>query len=156
MAKIDIQNKFKQISLNLNDFVIHILKYILIIANSVIVLDAIFLLISEKDSYEGEFIEGRHKVSRYLLLMLYVDIQSILMILIAVFGIIGVKKANLAIISLYGLIIAMIAILSVRDLDAFVIEVFVLICTTIYGLAIHRSKTEQIYNQLQNENIQKV
>lgn len=68
------------------------LKYILLLANFLIICDAIFLLIKEKDSYQGEFIEGRHPVSNYLILMLYLDIQSFLMILIGVLGIIGLSS----------------------------------------------------------------
>ena len=65
------------------------LKYMLLIANFLIISDAIFLLINEKDSYQGEFIEGRHPVSKFLLIMLYLDIQSFIMILVGVLGIIG-------------------------------------------------------------------
>lgn len=65
------------------------LKYILLIANVLIISDAIFLLINEKDSYQGEFIEGRHPVSKFLLIMLYLDIQSFIMILVGVVGIVG-------------------------------------------------------------------
>jgi hypothetical protein len=138
------------------DSLILVLKYLLIGANCVIILDAIFLLISEKDSYQGEFIAGRHKVSRYLLIMLYVDIQSILMILIAAFGIIGVQKANYPIVSVYGLIIAIIAIFSFNDLDAFVMEVVIAIWALLYVAAIKKSKTEISYNEMISESNQKV
>ena len=153
-------NENKLIEMNTNYFATDslqmILKYILIFANCVIILDAIFLLISEKDSYQGEFIEGRHQVSRYLLLMLYVDIQSVLMILIAVFGIIGVQKANLGIVLTYGLIIAIVAILSINDLDAFVMEVFILFCTGFYGMAIKQSSNQLSYDKLKDSYIQNI
>ncbi|XP_054158263.1 uncharacterized protein LOC128956564 [Oppia nitens] len=135
--------------------VILLLKYFLIGANFIIILDAIFLLISEKDSYQGEFIEGRHQVSRYLLLMLYVDVQSIMMILIAIFGIIGVRKASLPILGLYGLVLAIVAILSVTDLDAFVMETVILLCTALYALIIKRFDTCSStvpYNQMVSTN----
>lgn len=65
------------------------LKYILLIANVLIISDAIFLLINEKDSYQGEFIKGRHPVSKLLMMMIYLDIQSFCMIFIGALGIIG-------------------------------------------------------------------
>ena len=153
-----IKTKFNEINTNYftTDSLQMVLKYVLIISNFLIILDAIFLLISEKDSYQGEFIEGRHKVSRYLLLMLYVDIQSVLMILIAVFGIIGVQKGNLGIVLMYGLIIAVVAILSINDLDAFVMEVFILIFTAFYAMAIHQTSRHLTYDQLKDPNVQNI
>lgn len=66
------------------------LKYILLICNVLIISDAIFLLIHEKDSYQENFIDdGRHQISKLVLLMLFLDVQSFIMILIGVFGIIG-------------------------------------------------------------------
>lgn len=66
------------------------LKYILLICNVLIISDAIFLLIHEKDNYQENFIDdGRHQISKLVLLMLFLDVQSFIMILIGVFGIIG-------------------------------------------------------------------
>lgn len=66
-----------------------IIKWLLLLSNALIISDAIFLLIKEKDSYQGEFIEGRHPVFNLFVLMLYLDIESLLMILTGVLGIIG-------------------------------------------------------------------
>lgn len=69
------------------------LKYILLICNVLIISDAIFLLIHEKDNYQENFIDdGRHQISKLVLLMLFLDVQSFIMILIGVFGIIGMWK----------------------------------------------------------------
>lgn len=73
----------------MNSILKTVLKYLLLIANFLIIADAIFLLIKEKDSYQGEFIEGRHPVSHFLLLMLYLDVQSFLMIIMGTMGIVG-------------------------------------------------------------------
>lgn len=72
-----------------NSMMATVVRYLLIVANSLILADAIFLLISEKDEYQGQFIKGRHPVSKYLLLMLYLDIQSFLLIIYGVLGIVG-------------------------------------------------------------------
>ncbi len=66
------------------------LKYVLLLCNVLIIADAIFLLIHEKDHYQGNFIDdGRHPISKLILLMLFLDVQSFIMILIGVFGVIG-------------------------------------------------------------------
>jgi hypothetical protein len=78
------------------------------------------------------------------------------MILIAVFGIIGVQKVNYPIVSVYGLIIAIIAIFSFNDLDAFVMEVVIAIWALLYVAAIKKSKTEISYNEMISESNQKV
>jgi hypothetical protein len=78
------------------------------------------------------------------------------MILIAVFGIIGVQKANYPIVSVYGLIIAIIAVFSFNDLDAFIMEVVIAIWALLYVAAINKSKNEIPYNEMTNESNQKV
>ena len=115
---------------------IRLLKYILILSNCVIILDAIFLLISEKDLYQGEYIAGRHPVSHLLIAMLKLDLQSILMILVAVIGIFGVKNRDHILVSIYALIIALIAAFSVDDTDAFIFEVIIVIASLFYSVLI--------------------
>lgn len=98
--KLDNSNKVNfghifRVQSQSNSLLATIVRYLLIVSNSLIIADAIFLLISEKDEYQGQFIKGRHPVSKYLLLMLYLDIQSFLLIIYAVLGIVGKLNQNI-------------------------------------------------------------
>jgi hypothetical protein len=119
-----------------NQFVISVLKYALIFANCLLILDAIFLLISEKDSYQLDYISGRHPVSKLMLLMLYLDLYSILMILLSCMGIYSVKRESPAFISFYGFTFAIIAIAAFHqaDMDAFLMESIISLMAFSYAI----------------------
>ncbi|KAJ6216312.1 hypothetical protein RDWZM_007469 [Blomia tropicalis] len=130
-----------------NSAVQTLLKYTLLIANVLIISDAIFLLINEKDSYQGEFIEGRHAVSKFLLIMLMVDIQSFIMILLGVFGIVGTKNKDYTLLSMYAVVMAIVGIASYRDLDASLTELAMSLMTIAYLLMIKRTHVRK-YTEL--------
>lgn len=78
-----------------------VLRYFLLLTNVFIVADSIFLLIRDKDLYQGEFIEGRHPVSKFFLIMFYLDIELFCMIMVAIVGFVGKLQLILSVAMLH-------------------------------------------------------